>query len=73
MYPIQNFKLIGLIVSIILIGCSSATDLPIPDKIGEKERQRVISGKQATQVVNRMLGQSFGTTLPEQLLALYSI
>jgi len=73
MYPIQNFKLIGLIVSIILIGCSSATDLPTPDKIGEKERLRVISGKQAAQVVNRMHGQSFGTTLPAQLLALYPI
>ena len=58
MYPTKKFKRIGLIVSIILIGCSSAADLPTPDKIGEKERLRVISGKQAAQVVNRMHGQS---------------
>jgi len=58
MYPTKKFKRIGLIVSIILIGCSSVADLPTPDKIGEKERLRVISGEQAAQVVNRMHGQS---------------
>jgi len=58
MCPVKKLKRIILIVSIILIGCSSAADLPTPDKIGEKERLRIISGKQAAQVVNRMHGQS---------------
>lgn len=58
MYPTQKFKRIGLIVSIILIGCSSATDLLTPDKVGVKARLRVISGQQAAQAVNRMHGQS---------------
>jgi hypothetical protein len=61
MYPTRKFKLIGLIVSIILIGCSNSTDLPTPDRIGEKERLRVISGEQAVQVVNRMHGQAVAT------------
>jgi hypothetical protein len=57
----RKCKFICLVVSLILSGCTGAPDLPTPDKIGEKERLRVISG------------QSFGTTLPPQLLALYPI
>ena len=57
----RKCKLIGLAVSLILSGCTSATDLPTPDKIGAKERLRIISGKQAAQVVNRMHGQSVAT------------
>ena len=45
----------------ILSGCTSAPDLPTPDKIGEKERLGVISGKQAARLVNRMHGQSVAT------------
>ena len=51
-------KLFSLVVGIILFGCSSSPDLPTPEKIGEKERLRVITGKQAAGVVNRMHGQS---------------
>ena len=58
MYPTQKLKRIGLVVSIILIGCSSATDLPTPNEVGVKSRLRIISGQQAAQVVNRMHGQS---------------
>lgn len=61
MYPTQKFKLICLIASIVFIGCTSTTDLPTPEKIGAKERLRVISGQQAAQVVNRMHGQSVAT------------
>jgi hypothetical protein len=57
----QKFKLIGLIAGFILIGCSDETNLSTPEKIGEKERLRVISGKHASQVVNRMHGQSVAT------------
>ncbi len=61
MNPARRCKLIGLFVSLILIGCSSANDLPTPDKIGAKERLRLISGRQAARVVNRMHGQSVAT------------
>jgi len=56
-------KLISLFVSLILSGCTgtSAPDLPTPEKIGEKERLRVIIGEQAAQVVNKMHGQSVAT------------
>ena len=56
-------KLISLFVSLVLSGCAgtSAPDLPTPEKIGEKERLRVITGEQAAQVVNKMHGQSVAT------------
>lgn len=57
----RKCKLIGLVVGFILSGCTSAPDLPTPEKIGEKERLRVITGKQAAGVVNRMHGQSVAT------------
>jgi len=57
----QKSKLIGLVVSLVLTGCTSAPDMPTPEKIGEKERLRVISGEQAAQVVNKMHGQSVAT------------
>ncbi|MBW2336754.1 MAG: hypothetical protein JRF47_08370 [Deltaproteobacteria bacterium] len=57
----RKCKLIGLVVGFILSGCTSAPDLPTPDKIGEKERFRVVSGKQAARVVNKMHGQSVAT------------
>lgn len=57
----RKSKLIGLVVGLIISGCAGAPDLPTPEKIGEKERLRVISGKQATRVVNRMHGQSVAT------------
>jgi len=57
----QKCNLIGLVVSLILTGCTSAPDMPTPEKIGEKERLRVISGEQAALVVNKMHGQSVAT------------
>jgi hypothetical protein len=59
----RKCKLISLVVSLILSGCTgtSVPDLPTPDKIGEKERLRIITGEKAAQVVNRMHGQSVAT------------
>ena len=54
-------KLFSRVVGIILFGCSSSLDLPTPEKIGQKERLRVITGKQAAGVINRMHGQSVAT------------
>ena len=61
MNPALKCKLFILVVGIILFGCSNSPDLPTPEKIGEKERLRVITGKQAAGVVNRMHGQSVAT------------
>ena len=59
----RKCKLISLFVSLVLSGCAgtSAPDLSTPEKIGEKERLRVITGEQAAQVVNKMHGQSVAT------------
>lgn len=51
-------KLIGLVIGLILSGCAGATDMPIPDKIGEKERFGIVSEKEATRMVNKLHGQS---------------
>ena len=59
--PVRQFNLSVLLLGIILIGCSNATELPTPDRIGEKERLRVISGNQAAEVVNKMHGRSVAT------------
>jgi hypothetical protein len=59
----RKCQLISLLVSLVLSGCTgtSAPDLSTPEKIGEKERLRVITGQQAAQVVNKMHGQSVAT------------
>jgi hypothetical protein len=56
-----NPKIFVLIFLIIFLGCSRSSDLPTPGKIGEKERVREITGKQATRVVNKMHGRSVAT------------
>ena len=61
MYQAGKFKCIGLIIWIIFVGCSGTTDLSTPERIGKKERLRLVSGQQAAQVVNRMHGQSVAT------------
>ncbi len=61
-YPyMRKSRLIGLVVGLILSGCTVAPDLPTPDKIGEKERHSIVSEKEATHVVNRMHGKSVAT------------
>jgi hypothetical protein len=52
-------KYISLLMLAFLVGCTnSTTELPAPQKIGQKERTRTISGKQAAQIVNKMHSQS---------------
>ena len=53
--PIRN---IVLLFSLILLGCSAPTHLESPEKLGEKERTKIISGEKAARVVNRMHGLS---------------
>jgi hypothetical protein len=44
---------------IFLFGCvNSATELPTPEQIGQKERVRVISGDKAAVIINKMHSQS---------------
>ena len=57
----KNLIVAGFIIAIYILGCSSSVDLSTPVKIGEKDRIRVISGKQAAQVVNKMHEQSVAT------------
>ena len=61
MYPTQKFKRFIIAVSILIFGCSNGADIKTPHQIGEKKRLRVVSGKQAAQVVNRMHGRSVAT------------
>ena len=54
-----SIKLPWLILIFAVLGCTDATtELPAPQKIGNKERIRVISGNQAANVINRMHNQS---------------
>ena len=52
------FNLLSLIFLIFFLGCSNSIQLSTPEKIGDKERSRIVSGKQAAQIVNKMHGQS---------------
>jgi len=54
-------KILSPILIIFCIECSNSTQLPNPEKIGDKERFRVITGKQAARVVNKMHGQTVAT------------
>ncbi len=54
-------KIIGFGFIILILGCSRSPDLPTPERIGEKERVREITGKQAAQVVDKMHGLSVAT------------
>jgi len=57
----NKLKSVGFIIVIILLGCSSPVDISTPEKIGAKERIRVITGKQAARVVDKMHGRSVAT------------
>jgi hypothetical protein len=56
-----RLKIIGFGFIIFVLGCANSQNLPTPEKIGEKERVRVITGKQAAQVVDKMHGRSVAT------------
>jgi hypothetical protein len=57
----SNLKISGFVLIIFIFGCVSPLNLPTPEKIGEKERVREITGKQAAQVVDKMHGRSIAT------------
>lgn len=54
----SRLKILSSVFIILCLGCFNSTQMPIPEKIGHKERIRVISGKQAAAIVNKMHGQS---------------
>ena len=48
-----------LLVIALLVGCTSSNSpLPVPQKIGQNEPTRTISGNQAAKIINRMHRQS---------------
>jgi hypothetical protein len=47
-----------LLFSLALLGCTAPTSLETPEKIGEKELTKIISGKKAASFVNRLHGLS---------------
>jgi hypothetical protein len=57
----SSLKIIGFGFIILILGCSRSPDLPTPEKIGEKERVREITGKEASEVVDKMHGRSVAT------------
>ena len=57
----SSIKIIGLGFTILILGCASPLNLPTPEKIGEKERVREITGKEASEVVDKMHGLSVAT------------
>jgi len=56
-----SLKIIGFGFIILILGCASPLNLPTPEKIGQKERVRVITGKQAARVVDKLHGQTVAT------------
>jgi hypothetical protein len=56
-----NLRIIGFVLIIFIFGCPRAPDLLTPEMIGEKERIREITGKQAARVVDKMHGRSVAT------------
>jgi len=52
-------KSISLLMVALLVGCANSTpQLPAPQKIGQNQRSRTISGNQAASIINKMHGQS---------------
>jgi hypothetical protein len=47
-----------VLFSLALFGCSAPTTFETPERMGEKERTKIISGKKAARVVNSMHGLS---------------
>ena len=56
-------KSIRVLLLALLVGCvNSAPQLPAPQKIGQNERTRIISGDQAANIINKMHSQSVAAT-----------
>ncbi len=54
----NHIRNIVVLFSLALLGCSAPSHLETPEKVGEKERTKIISGEKAAHVVNRMHGLS---------------
>ena len=54
----KHIRNIVVLFSLSLFGCSAPSHLETPEKVGEKERTKIISGKKAARVVNKMHGLS---------------
>jgi len=46
--------LVCVVAWVLVLGCSSTTEIPTPEKIGEKDRVNLITGAKAAAVVNRL-------------------
>ena len=57
MFAKRLIYLIGALFISTSLGCSNSSPIQTPEKIGEKERTGVISGKQAAIVVNKLHGR----------------
>lgn len=53
-----TIRLICVLFSFALLGCTNSKPLQTPEKIGEKERTGIVSGKRAAVVVNKLHGRS---------------
>ncbi len=51
-------RILVVLFSLALLGCSAPSHLETPERMGEKERTKIISGKKAAQEVNGMHGLS---------------
>lgn len=49
-----NLKSFSVAVAILIWGCMGATDIRTPEKIGENQRVRVITGDRAAAIVNKL-------------------
>ena len=57
----SSLKIIGFGFIILILGCANPLNLPTPAKIGDKERVREITGKEASEAVDKMHGRSVAT------------
>jgi hypothetical protein len=57
MFAKRLIDIIGVLFLSTLLGCSNSSPIQTPEKIGEKERTGVISGKQPAVVVNKLHGR----------------
>jgi len=39
---------------VVVVGCANTTEIPTPEKLGEKERGNLISGSEAAAIVNKL-------------------
>jgi len=49
-----RLAILNVLAWVLLFGCSNTTEIPTPEKIGKKERVKVITGAKAAAVVNRL-------------------